>query len=186
MNEPTEPPTFQFHKGAIRTWFLRSWRTAPFSFQFQKGAIRTCLLQLVLLLLLHFNSIKVRLEPTSPFANEKVTTFQFHKGAIRTNNYLVSDDKLYIFQFHKGAIRTVIKANIKSICIYFNSIKVRLEPLKRQEPLPVAVFQFHKGAIRTEPGGYCRKFPLNFNSIKVRLELVIACISYCCAWISIP
>ena len=55
---------FQFHKGAIRTW----WRTPDFlrelEFQFHKGAIRT-------------------LAPQRAFHSNFL--FQFHKGAIRTN-----------------------------------------------------------------------------------------------------
>ena len=83
----------------------------------------------MLLKLLNFNSIKVRLEPTSPFANEKVTTFQFHKGAIRTLFRGISIPVTDQFQFHKGAIRTY-----------------RCTPV-----LDYAhIFQFHKGAIRTK------------------------------------
>ena len=32
----------------------------------------------------HFNSIKVRLEPTPPPYHQDMMEFQFHKGAIRT------------------------------------------------------------------------------------------------------
>ena len=33
--------------------------------------------------------------------------------------------------------------------MYFNSIKVRLEQMKRAEALRAEIFQFHKGTIRT-------------------------------------
>ena len=56
------------------------------AFQFHKGAIRTCLLILALLLLLHFNSIKVRLERILYLQGHGTTIFQFHKGAIRTQS----------------------------------------------------------------------------------------------------
>ena len=56
-------PLFQFHKGAIRTWYETR-------IKYQKT---------------NFNSIKVRLERTIPHYYERpTTTFQFHKGAIRT------------------------------------------------------------------------------------------------------
>ena len=57
------------------------------------------------------------------------TLFQFHKGAIRTNNNFQGE--LYQaspFQFHKGAIRT---------------------PLSTMQLWNLLEFQFHKGAIRT-------------------------------------
>ena len=64
-----------------------------------------------------------------------IDTFQFHKGAIRTE-YVPSgwtDDP--IFQFHKGAIRTAALSDALYKQADFNSIKVRLEqthqPLKR-------------------------------------------------------
>ena len=57
------------------------------------------------------------------------------------------------FQFHKGTIRTVFCQNIGKVMVYFNSIKVRLEPL-----------------LTTITIRQC----LYFNSIKVRLELAYA------------
>ena len=54
----------------------------------------------------HFNSIKVRLEPEMVAKGEKV----------------------YIFQFHKGAIRTENEVQVTEESRNFNSIKVRLEP----------------------------------------------------------
>ena len=56
-------PTFQFHKGAIRTrhcFKMKAWVT-------------------------HFNSIKVRLELNlKNLTHTDKSLFQFHKGAIRT------------------------------------------------------------------------------------------------------
>ena len=74
-------------------------------FQFHKGAIRTVLLQVLICLLLNFNSIKVRLEHLTKQIHYFGLSFQFHKGAIRTR--FLSDNSLSI--------------------AYFNSIKVRLE-----------------------------------------------------------
>ena len=78
--------------------------------------------------MLHFNSIKVRLELISVLIQLRPPLFQFHKGAIRT---AVHDDwksQFIGFQFHKGAIRTQ-------------------QPVT--SPLQGQSFQFHKGAIRT-------------------------------------
>ena len=97
---------FQFHKGTIRTILVVVLVDEDHDFNSIKVRLELDGISSSVDKKLNFNSIKVRLEPTGPFANEKVTTFQFHKGTIRTNNYLVSDDKLYIFQFHKGTIRT--------------------------------------------------------------------------------
>ena len=72
--------------------------------------------------------------------------------------------------------------------LYFNSIKVRLEPY----PLPLMqrydfLFQFHKGAIRT-PWVLMQSSLVipHFNSIKVRLELDKTAKGNGIATISIP
>ena len=54
----------------------------------------------------YFNSIKVRLEPSVAGGTIWKREFQFHKGAIRTINFILSQRTCHIFQFHKGAIRT--------------------------------------------------------------------------------
>ena len=53
------------------------------------------------------------------------------------------------FQFHKGAIRTEESVPATLTVIYFNSIKVRLEREHYSSPATPSRFQFHKGAIRT-------------------------------------
>ena len=58
------------------------------------------------MLLLHFNSIKVRLEPDSTDIELHHLIFQFHKGAIRTAEDGIKVLRVPAFQFHKGAIRT--------------------------------------------------------------------------------
>ena len=78
--------------------------------------------------LLNFNSIKVRLERVAESAPTADTSFQFHKGAIRTSSPLFAILLFRLFQFHKGAIRT--RVTEKSIMSAYK-------------------FQFHKGAIRT-------------------------------------
>ena len=53
-------------------------------FQFHKGAIRTYFHPFNLFRMARFNSIKVRLELTPTTCMLAVDVFQFHKGAIRT------------------------------------------------------------------------------------------------------
>ena len=54
--------TFQFHKGAIRTFTVPGTLRRVRRFQFHKGAIRTFSFFVFILCDGHFNSIKVRLE----------------------------------------------------------------------------------------------------------------------------
>ena len=99
-------------------------------FQFHKGAIRTQFQKEVLAPLRNFNSIKVRLEHSTPISfTWAIVPFQFHKGAIRTHD------------------------DFPAPCLpdNFNSIKVRLEPgRKYRGTCRPSSFQFHKGAIRTD------------------------------------
>ena len=55
--------------------------------------------------------------------------FQFHKGTIRTDYTKVVQENSFLFQFHKGTIRTILGYLVVSFLIYFNSIKVQLEPV---------------------------------------------------------
>ena len=64
--------------GGSAAWWLIG------SFQFHKGAIRTRKPLHKVLWVLHFNSIKVRLERDAWKAKNPAPSFQFHKGAIRT------------------------------------------------------------------------------------------------------
>ena len=89
--------------------------------------------------------------------------------------------------------------NTSLLFLYFNSIKVRLEPFRGDKPMIDEKFQFHKGTIRTasyrsqelisnefqfhkgtirtiRAAGF-RLLDMYFNSIKVRLELsVLFCV----------
>ena len=58
---PSSPPSFQFHKGTIRTPYCMFLITSSL-FQFHKGTIRTVYLGLFGEKHFHFNSIKVQLE----------------------------------------------------------------------------------------------------------------------------
>ena len=133
----------------------------------------------------NFNSIKVRLERLRGYWYwGQRQQFQFHKGAIRTEQkmsifcaliyfnsikvrlelwYLRSRAGYYRFQFHKGAIRTCMEGRVFDELRDFNSIKVRLEPLTYNVEDASTAFQFHKGAIRT----VCFSFPLKENNISI-------------------
>ena len=81
--------------------------------------------------IINFNSIKVRLEHAyNHLAQGYQTLFQFHKGTIRTDKTHRHMFTTNLFQFHKGTIRTVLTEPISNLSSYFNSIKVRLEPVK--------------------------------------------------------
>ena len=54
----------------------------------------------------NFNSIKVRLEQSKVLFPIDPSTFQFHKGTIRTINPYFALGNINSFQFHKGTIRT--------------------------------------------------------------------------------
>ena len=58
----------------------------------------------------YFNSIKVRLEPASPPVCDPLSSFQFHKGTIRTQGHHKQAGDESKFQFHKGTIRTSLLA----------------------------------------------------------------------------
>ena len=55
---------------------------------------------------LDFNSIKVRLKPIISGQDNSGTTFQFHKGTIKTPMVMLSISFSIRFQFHKGTIKT--------------------------------------------------------------------------------
>ena len=99
----------------------------------------------------HFNSIKVQLEPSTPSGSVDTSSFQFHKGTIRTKCRSPSSIISAKFQFHKGTIRTANLPQKRLKLFYFNSIKVQLE--LRQT-----------GSVEQHHG--------DFNSIKVQLEPV--------------
>ena len=63
---------------------------------------------------------------------------------------LLRTSLLLTFQFHKGAIRTELLDLLEGNRANFNSIKVRLELMMESCLPPARLFQFHKGAIRTE------------------------------------
>ena len=120
----------------------------------------------------NFNSIKVRLERFTYPANSLSSLFQFHKGTIRT--FIMVLFLYSLFDFNSIKVR-LEREPITIPClpsIYFNSIKVRLEPNSHGSKSKFLGFQFHKGTIRTRLPQRNIPFRLYFNSIKVRLELM--------------
>ena len=57
---------------------------AAIRFQFHKGTIKTYQQCILSALVLHFNSIKVRLKPVVFVCCDVTSLFQFHKGTIKT------------------------------------------------------------------------------------------------------
>ena len=101
------PPSFQFHKGSIKTNEQIKGLPPPPIFQFHKGSIKTSDTFYVPQQRYNFNSIKVRLRRARLTPDTmRPTQFQFHKGSIKTliSNLFKVNKK--IFQFHKGSIKT--------------------------------------------------------------------------------
>ena len=65
----------------------------------------------------YFNSIKVRLEQGINNAAQTFIAFQFHKGTIRTDAFLIGGGLSALFQFHKGTIRTMNLITDVSACL---------------------------------------------------------------------
>ena len=120
-----------------------------------------------ILFFLHFNSIKVRLEPAHAVIKNAPPTY--------FNSIKVRLEQSFAFNFN-------------SYSCYFNSIKVRLEhTLLAYFPYELSLFQFHKGTIRTNPNIlFMLENVENFNSIKVRLERKTATALRLFSTISIP
>ena len=76
------------------------------------------------------------------------------------------------FQFHKGAIRTQPDLMKYQQHLDFNSIKVRLEQTAFIYLTAFVTFQFHKGAIRTTINQYnlqtYEKFQFHKGAIRTR------------------
>ena len=119
----------------------------------------------------YFNSIKVRLEPNTSLRLRKISSFQFHKGTIRTTG--TSAPLALVGNFNSIKVRLERSVSILPLlCFYnFNSIKVRLEQGAQVPDASISsTFQFHKGTIRTRAHDTRTRARTYFNSIKVRLE----------------
>ena len=85
------------------------------------------------MILRYFNSIKVRLEPRvlTP-AVDRFAYFNSIKVRLEQMDALCPLD-VTTFQFHKGTIRTYADNLLAQGSAHFNSIKVRLEPIIRAQ-----------------------------------------------------
>ena len=97
------------------------------SFQFHKGTIKTALTAKGNTLRNYFNSIKVRLKLIKHFIDVVFQLFQFHKGTIKTCKFFLYLHIFVKFQFHKGTIKTSHHTDQNIRHHNFNSIKVRLK-----------------------------------------------------------
>ena len=79
------------------------------------------------MLVVYFNSIKVRLEQATGERNETERTFQFHKGAIRTLRADAQTIREINFNSIKVRLELTYDDDHLPLFSYFNSIKVRLE-----------------------------------------------------------
>ena len=118
----------------------------------------------------HFNSIKVRLERASGLPDNPGSSFQFHKGAIRTWVHPIHTGVHPHFNSIKVRLERNNSEDNSGNNSDFNSIKVRLEQGGEERRGRGRGFQFHKGAIRTRKSVIFRRCNNDFNSIKVRLE----------------
>ena len=76
--------------------------------------------------------------------------FQFHKGAIRTEEPILDSYKDVYFNSIKVRLELQFLWCVSPNTIAnFNSIKVRLERIIVPSGKYISIFQFHKGAIRT-------------------------------------
>ena len=142
-------PTFQFHKGTIKTASRDNLLSCYRAFQFHKGTIKTFQPRTLDISVSYFNSIKVRLKPAEKRARSAALIFQFHKGTIKTFDIRSDNFSQPLFQFHKGTIKTYVSCHYWYIPIDFNSIKVRLKPGLNAGVIYGNGFQFHKGTIKT-------------------------------------
>ena len=103
-----------------------------------------------LLPLPHFNSIKVQLELSSSTSHTCNRIFQFHKGTIRTSFILLGPSLVMYFNSIKVQLEPVSVTLNWEPTSNFNSIKVQLElrPSELSRSSQIS-FQFHKGTIRT-------------------------------------
>ena len=97
----------------------------------------------------NFNSIKVRLEQGNREAHIRGRGFQFHKGTIRTKGVRPFPNIDRNFNSIKVRLELSDVLNSSDCHLHFNSIKVRLELHVSKYANILLLFQFHKGTIRT-------------------------------------
>ena len=99
------------------------------------------------------------------------STFQFHKGTIRTPTHHGSNAQYLNFNSIKVQLEQAEEYLCHNLDLYFNSIKVQLEPIKRLM-LYIAIVNFNsiKVQLEREAAQGIALLCHYFNSIKVQLE----------------
>ena len=102
-----------------------------------------------MVLVLYFNSIKVRLKLVNHDMSQSRFCY-FNSIKVRLKHLLEYDQKQRCtFQFHKGTIKTCCSSAHLLYLRDFNSIKVRLKRISKFINKDTVIFQFHKGTIKT-------------------------------------
>ena len=118
----------------------------------------------------HFNSIKVRLKHQSKQMRQSGSTFQFHKGTIKTIRILLLKFLLIYF----NSIKVRLKQQMVLLILFFHLFQFHKGTIKTSAPIDFIIiatqFQFHKGTIKTRKAFTTQLSISNFNSIKVRLK----------------
>ena len=140
---------FQFHKGTIKTFSLRTQKSTIVYFNSIKVRLKRIIRTHFGSGRRYFNSIKVRLKRMMLLLLFAYMLFQFHKGTIKTVTRLILHDFLMNFNSIKVRLKRFLLRLEETQSTYFNSIKVRLKPFVPPCVLCVLLY---------------------FNSIKVRLK----------------
>ena len=124
---PASSRWFQYQKGAIKTWHRVLRLSVYLLFQYQKGAIKTGPVPPSQLILLHFNTKKVRLKPHRRIG-ELGTIRNFNTKKVRLKPLLANRLERFesAFQYQKGAIKTRLPL-LNKLFVYSISIPKRCD-----------------------------------------------------------
>ena len=97
--------------------------------------------------------------------------FQFHCGAIKSEELLIENETLTQFQFHCGAIKRFVLDIVKAFILIFqfHCGAIKSTCFFSEFKIPY-LFQFHCGAIKRQKLILKQTKLNNFNSIVVRLK----------------
>ena len=122
-------------------------------------------------MVIDFNSIKVRLNQSDNlFYMLANLAFQFHKGTIKPLSAQRETLSVKYFNSIKVRLNPLFVTILSRGYHNFNSIKVRLNLSGCLSVVAWFIFQFHKGTIKPEDITVSQLLSFNFNSIKVRLN----------------
>ena len=100
---------FQFHKGTIRTYGRVAGRVRILHFNSIKVRLEPRLFCRSMPMNSDFNSIKVRLEPAGASDGDYKSQVNFNSIKVRLEHgFFTNLQQIISFQFHKGTIRTTI------------------------------------------------------------------------------